>query len=135
MEIIPIFTRKYRTFSISVKVILMQRCLLKNNLDVWNRVSRKSSYKLMVKTKLLVVFWKTLADRKLFIFDPMCYTIDDLCSIFVKKGREDIKVIEVINSTCVGDKKGLKTFFFFILIGCAYWIGNERLYNSSVNDM
>ena len=67
---IPIFTRKYRTFSISVKVILMQRCLLKNNLDVWNPVSRKSSYKLMVKTKLLVVFWKTLADRKLFIFDP-----------------------------------------------------------------
>ena len=50
--------------------------------------------------------------QKLLIFDPMCYTIDDLCSIFVKKGREDIKVIEVINSTCVGDKKGLKTFFF-----------------------
>ena len=50
--------------------------------------------------------------HKPFIFDPMCYTIDDLCSIFVKKGREDIKVIEVINSTCVGDKKGLKTFFF-----------------------
>ena len=73
--------------------------------------------------------------HKPLIFDPMCYTIDDLCSIFVKKGREDIKVIEVINSTCVGDKKGLKTFFFFILIGCAYWIGNERLYNSSVNDM
>ena len=56
-------------------------------------------------------FW-----HKLFIFDPMCYTIDDLCSIFVKKGREDIKVIEVINSTCVGDKKGLKTFFSSFLL-------------------
>ena len=50
--------------------------------------------------------------QKLLIFDPMCYTIDDLWSIFVKKGREDIKVIEVINPICVGDKKGLKTFFF-----------------------
>ena len=60
--------------------------------------------------------WILFSGNK-WVFDPVCYTIDDLCSIFVKKGREDIKVIEVINLTCVGDKKGLKLLFFL-----SYWI-------------